>query len=136
MKCAFIKIDKTKCKSNCIKDSEFCYFHTPYMEKERKEASRRGGLARLHREAYHPPLQLSSPSDVRKLLNITINSILEGKMPSNNPANSIAYLSRCWLDAYEKERNSEPLNDIETLVRAKKEAALKKVFSELSLAYE
>ena len=118
MQCSCIKKNKDRCKAQAIQGTDRCFRHHPDKKQDAIIASQKGGLARLHYQSYHSPIQLSSPQDVQKLLNITINSLLQGKMPSNNPANSIAYLSRCWLDAYEKGEVIERLNNLETLVKS------------------
>jgi len=43
MKCKQIKTDGTQCEAEATKDSEFCFWHDPATEQERKEASSNGG---------------------------------------------------------------------------------------------
>ena len=103
MRCTYIKSNKQRCKAKAIKNSNYCFTHHPDYNKERALARRKGGLSRRHYNCYHSkPIPLNSPQDAQALLALTINGVIRGKIPASQPANTIGFLARCWLDAYKE----------------------------------
>ena len=100
-KCQQITNNEKQCNVKPIKGEHYCFTHHPDYVTERHLAHSKGGLARLHYQPYSEAVELNEPADIQKLLKDTINNVLTGKMPSNNPANSIGFLARIWLDVYE-----------------------------------
>jgi hypothetical protein len=114
MNCCFIKPNKTNCHAQALKGKELCFTHDPDSSTQRQLAHRNGGLARQHYQSYlRVPIQLKNPKDIQALIEITLNSILCGNMPANNPGNTIGFLSHCWLDAYEKGEIHDRLSKME-----------------------
>jgi hypothetical protein len=112
------KKDGKQCNAQAIRGKKYCFTHHPGYKKQRQVAHRNGGLARRHYQVYlDEPIKLNSPKDVQQLLEVTLNSILRGKMPANNPGNTVGFLSRCWLDAYEKGELVERIDRLEGLVK-------------------
>lgn len=113
MKCKFIKPDGKKCNANATSGSEFCFSHNPDYAEQKILAVRKGGLNRKNYKAYGETLSLETPQDIKRLLGEVINQIWTGRMPSNNPANSIGFLARCFLDAHEASEVENRLNELE-----------------------
>jgi len=102
-KCSFIKPDKKPCNAFSIKDSEFCFNHNPATKEAKMLAVIKGGLNRRHYETYGKPIKLETVKDARILISEIIKGIWTGKIPANEPANSMGFLIRCFIDACEKE---------------------------------
>lgn len=117
MQCHFLKNDQQQCRAQAISETEYCFSHNPDYADERKLAQSRGGQARLHYQSYHEAVELKTPEDVMRLMNVTINALLEGRMPSGNPAGSLAYLSRCWLEAYDKIHGAQRETSPEVVIK-------------------
>ena len=124
MRCTHIKSNKERCKAKAIKDSNYCFTHHPNYDKKRAVARRRGGLNRKHYDCYHnESIPLTSPQDAQKLLELVINGVLRGKIPAKQPANTIGFLTRCWLDAYKEEKrvlSEKPLKEIGCVIQLPK----------------
>lgn len=112
MMCKFIKPDGASCQANATDGSEYCFSHNPEYSEQKQLAVIKGGLNRKHYEAYGDRIEINTPLDVKKMLAEVINGVWTGKIPSNQPANTIGFLSRCWLDANEQ---SDIVNRIETV---------------------
>ena len=102
MKCNFIKTDGTGCNANCVGGSEYCFNHNPDYSEKKQLAVAKGGLNRKLYGVYGERIEINSPSDIRKIISEVINGVWTGQIPSNQPANTIGFLSRCWLDANEQ----------------------------------
>jgi hypothetical protein len=120
MNCTHIKLNGVRCQAKAIKGSDLCFTHNPEYTEEKKIAVSRGGLNRRHLETYGEPLKLNTPDDIKKLIGDTINLIWIGKMSANQPANSIGFLARVFLDAHEQSELEERLTQLEErLTKAK-----------------
>ena len=113
MKCAYIKPDGKQCNANATLNSNYCFSHNPDYAKQKALAVSRGGLNRKHYEAYGEALIIETPQDIKKLLGKVINHLWTGKMPSQNPANSIGFLARCFLSAHEASEVETRLTTLE-----------------------
>lgn len=113
MTCTFIKPDGQQCNANATKDGKFCFFHSPNYKEKKALAVIKGGLNRKHYEAYGEAVKLESPKDIKSLLGLVINKLWTGEMPSNQPANSIGFLARCFLDAHEASEVETRLDGLE-----------------------
>lgn len=51
--------------------------------------------------AYHTKVRLSTPRAVQRLLQRTINQVLDDSMPQDK-ARTIGYLARCMMDNFDK----------------------------------
>jgi hypothetical protein len=101
MKCVYIKANGEPCEANAVGNSSYCFSHSPEYRKEKALAVQKGGLNRKLIQVYGDEVEIRTPQDIKNLLADSINLVWTGKMPANQPANSIAYLCRCWLDAHE-----------------------------------
>ncbi len=111
--CQFIKEDGLPCQASAILDSDLCFSHNPEFEEAKMIAVTKGGLNRKHVEVYGEPVTLETPADIKKLLSNTINSILTGKMPASQPANTIGFLARCWIDIHQIVGQEERMEALE-----------------------
>lgn len=111
--CTFIKENGLQCEANAILDSDLCFSHNPELEEAKMFAVTKGGLNRKTLEVYGEAVTLETPADIKKLLANTINSILTGKMPANQPANSIGFLARCWIDIHQMIEQEERMEALE-----------------------
>lgn len=98
-KCKFIKPNGEGCSANAIQNSDYCFSHDPNQYTAKLAAVTKGGLNRKLYQEYGKAVDINTVEDVKDLLAETINMVRTGKMPASQPANSIAYLCRCWLDA-------------------------------------
>jgi len=112
MRCNYIKPDGNLCGANPIKDSVYCFNHNPDYSEQKQLAVTKGGLNRKHYEAYGEIIEINDPLDIKNILAKVINGVWTGTIPSNQPANTIGFLSRCWLDANEQ---SSVVNRIENI---------------------
>lgn len=99
MQCKYLKLDGAQCQANATLNSDYCFTHDPNYSEEKALAVKQGGLNRKFFRVYGERVKIETPEDIRNLLAETINMIRTGKMPCSQPANSIGFLTRCWLDA-------------------------------------
>ena len=111
--CTFIKPDGLQCEAKAVSDSELCLSHDPNMQEAKLIAVTKGGLNRKHYEAYGQPVTLENPSDIKKLLADTINGVWTGKIPATQPANTIGFLARCWIDIHQTMEFEERMDTLE-----------------------
>lgn len=112
MQCKYIKPDQQRCRANAVLDSDYCFSHDPEYETEKALAVKQGGLNRRLVQNYGEEIIIETPEDIRNLLAETINMIRTGKMPCPQPANSIGFLARCWLDANDASITKAKLEEI------------------------
>ena len=113
MKCTYIKPDGKQCNANAIRNSEYCFSHNPDYTRAKALAVKEGGLNRKHCQTYGKALKLETSKDIKRLLGKVINGVWTGKMPANQPANTIGFLSRCFLDAHEASEVESRLQTLE-----------------------
>lgn len=113
MLCTYINPEsQKKCRANATKDG-FCFIHSSNYEEARAEAIRKGGRNRRNYKKYGTELEIKSIDDIKHLLVKAINATWTGQMATSQPANSIGFLARIWLDAHEKSELSARLKRIE-----------------------
>ena len=115
-KCIFIKPGGEQCQANSVIDSDFCFTHDPNSQRDKLLAVTKGGLNRRHYQEYGEPVDITSPEDIKNLLSRVINGVWTGEIPANQPANSIAYLAKCWLDAYGAQQIEERIVNLEKTI--------------------
>src|SRR5258708_2796106 len=101
MTCQAIKPDGTQCQAMSLKDSIYCCRHDPDSKEESLEASMKGGENRRLQRVFGEPQQLHAPRNIKGFLGLVMNKIWSGEIPVQ-VGTSLGFLSRCWLDAYEK----------------------------------
>lgn len=111
--CQFIKQDGEKCEANAVSDSRFCFSHDPENKEAKLIAVTKGGLNRKLYQTYGEPIGIETSEDVKKLLAEVINGVWTGKIPASQPANTIGFLARCWIDAHQAFKFEERLEAIE-----------------------
>lgn len=116
MKCKFLKVDGTQCKANAVHQSEYCFTHDPEHKEDKQEAVKKGGLNRKTYLSPDKPIKIKSISDIQALLAATIEGVWIGQIPANQPANTIGFLCRCYVDVYEKVEIERKVSELETKV--------------------
>jgi hypothetical protein len=111
--CTFTKQNGLQCEANAISDADLCFTHNPETHEAKMVAVTKGGLNRKHYESYGEALTLEHPSDIKRLLAETINGVWTGKIPSNQPANTIGFLARCWIDIHQTLEYEERMEALE-----------------------
>lgn len=102
MKCALIKPDGTNCGANAMCGSQYCFRHNERAKSEALQASSKGGKARRQYSCLGKLMRIKKPEDIKRLMEQSINKIWVGEMASNNPAGSLGFLAKIFLEAYEK----------------------------------
>ncbi len=113
MQCKFIN-PKTniQCKAMATKDG-YCFTHSPRYKEAKIEAVRRGGLNRKNIQCYGESVDLKTPKDITLFLGQVINGVWTGKIPAREPANTIGFLCRCFLDSYQLSEMDLKIKEIE-----------------------
>lgn len=101
MQCEFIKSDGERCGMRAIKGSSLCFSHNPDTQEAKAIAVRTGGENRRTFIEFGEVKAITSPKDIREIIGEGINLLRQGKLPTNNPATSLAYLCKAWLEAHE-----------------------------------
>jgi|SRR3989344_110374 len=114
--CTYIKPDGSQCQANPIRGSNLCFSHNPNCTRDKTDAVTKGGQNRKLYGIYGDKLQLDTPQDIRKLISETINGVWTGIIPASQPANTIGFLSRCFLDAYDAGELEERIKRLEEKV--------------------
>ncbi len=102
MKCKYKKSNGSACKGFAVKNSDFCWAHTPKIDDKEKQYSRyRGGVNR------HAPVLTNLPEiivkdsrDIPLLLSDTIYHLRHGKMDVRL-GTAIGYVSNILLRSFE-----------------------------------
>jgi len=110
--CAYIKENGVTCQAFQIDGSQYCFRHDPDSKEKRLLASRKGGENRRLQDQFGEPVALQSAEDVKTFLGLVINSVWTGQAPVPL-GTSMGFLTRCWLDAYDKSEIEKKLNDLE-----------------------
>lgn len=121
MNCQFIKSNGEYCGANPMSDSEFCYFHDPKIDPEKKLAARTsGGLANkiILKEAL-PVLVINEPKDVINLLADTIDRVRSGSLEIRT-ANCLGVLAGQLIKAFEMCQISDRVEIVEQKILEKK----------------
>ncbi len=127
MQCKFKKTDGVVCKAFSLTGSDYCYWHSPDIDENKKRNARsKGGKLNQHipvsnREAK--PINLKNVQDVVELLSETINAVraelhaTDSLTSKIKIANSIAFLSGHIINAMEKSDLQKRLEEIEEHVQ-------------------
>ncbi|MCU0680556.1 MAG: hypothetical protein MUF50_04620 [Planctomycetes bacterium] len=101
MRCSYIKKNGGQCEAQSIIDSDFCFFHDPKLENEKKEAQIKGGQSgKVILKSPLPIITISKIEDVTLLLSDTINRVRSGEMDVKI-ANCLGVLSGQLIKAFE-----------------------------------
>lgn len=96
MQCKAIKPDGNQCKGYTINGSDYCYCHSKQNKKIKGVGNKKT------KPKFGIKTKIKNPEDVKNLMEKAINAIWTGRMQTTNPASSLGYLSRIFLDAYDK----------------------------------
>lgn len=100
--------------ANALKKGDYCFRHEKGVKKDALEASSRGGMARKEYLRLGEGMTIKTPEDIKLLIERSINKLWIGEMPTgSNPAGSIGYLAKIFLEAYEKSDLETRLESIE-----------------------
>jgi len=114
MRCKFAKPNGERCRANAIKNSDYCFMHDPNKIQERALAVKKGGLApKKFLLNNQDEVALETAQDAKRFLAMVINGVWQGKIPATPVANTLGFLIRCFLDAYEKADIEMRLDEIE-----------------------
>lgn len=115
MQCEYILKNKARCRAKSVTGSKFCFRHDPTLTHKALQASKKGGMKRNDYLSYDETITLKTTADIQVLLGKVINGIWQGKIPTK-VGSSIGFLTRCWLDAYEKAELERRVADLEKRV--------------------
>ena len=113
MKCKANKSDGTRCNANSMHGSNYCFRHNKTLKEQAFKASSNGGKAKRQYHQLGKEMKLETPNDIKKLMAVAINSLWTGKMPASNPAGSLGYLAKTFLEAYEKSNLEKRVEELE-----------------------
>ena len=115
MKCAFIKKNKEQCKAHKMIHSRHCFRHDAKQVKKALQASKTGGENRRMQIAFSEEVTINSTKDLQEFIGRVINGVWQGKIPIK-VGSSLGFLTRCWLDAYEKAELEKRIEELEQKV--------------------
>ena len=120
--CAFRTNTGEPCRLAPLKDSEFCWAHSPEHIKEVQEARRLGGLRRKRESTISRAFQfdtLNSVEDIRRILEVAVFDTLAME---NSIARSrtLAYLTQVALHTLELGNLEERIAALEEFTQGKK----------------
>jgi hypothetical protein len=124
-KCEFVKPDGSPCRATPMKNSKFCYFHSPNIEesKKRESNSKGGKVGKTTHKKPLEPFALQKAEDIMGLLENTINNVRLGDMDTKI-ANCIGYLSSQMMKIFEIDSIEKRLDKLEEIVTDLKDKAL------------
>ncbi len=112
--CSFIRANGSQCRAFAMTRSQFCFSHDPKMKEVKKEAVKRGGLARRNRLNLLP-VKIKTMWDVIVLLEDTVNRLRSGEIEPRT-ANTIGFLSGHMIRSLEKSDLEKRLEELEKAV--------------------
>lgn len=113
MICQAKKLDGTQCRAYAMHDSKYCFRHNAMVKESARQASAEGGKAKRQYHNLGRSMKIQSPRDVKNLMGRAINKLWTGEMPASNPAGSLGYLAKTFLEAYEKCELEKRLDKLE-----------------------
>ncbi|OGY20799.1 MAG: hypothetical protein A3A65_01335 [Candidatus Chisholmbacteria bacterium RIFCSPLOWO2_01_FULL_49_14] len=91
----------------------YCFRHDQETREQALSASSDGGKAKRQYHQLGRRMKLDTPEDIKRLMEKALNSLWTGKMPANNPAGSLGYLAKTFLDAYDKSELETRVEELE-----------------------
>jgi len=110
--CIYVKDGEIGCQAYQTVGNSYCFRHDPNNKEKGLLASKKGGENRRLQEAFGKPVALQSAEDVKMFLGLVINSVWTGEAPVQL-GTSMGFLTRCWLDAYDRTEIEKKLTDLE-----------------------
>ena len=120
--CIFHLSSGRQCKAAALKDSEFCWVHSPERSKERQEACRLGGLRRKRESTILSAYQFESLDSVDGIRRIVLIAVLDALSMENSMSRTrtLAYLAQVALRMLEVGEIEERVSTLEELAKVKK----------------
>lgn len=112
--CQFIRNGR-RCQAWAIKNSQFCFAHSPDRKRERMLARSKGGKSPKRNYNVLEPIKIESHKDVVKLVSQTINEVRQG-MVDVRIANCIFYGGGILIRALEFSDLEKRLEELEKAV--------------------
>ncbi len=118
MKCKHIKDDGSPCKGFAVKDSNYCWAHTPDINNKEKQYSRyRGGVNRHSRaKTAIPKIVLNTMRDIPAFLVCTIDRMNSGAIDVRL-GTAIGYLSNVLMKSYELSDLERRVENVENYIK-------------------
>ena len=113
MKCKARKSDGEQCQANAMHGGEYCFRHDQETREQALNASSDGGKAKRQYNQLGRRMKLDTPKDIKKLMEKAINSLWTGRMPASNPAGSLGYLAKIFLEAFDKSELETRVEELE-----------------------
>src|SRR3990167_9153092 len=102
MKCKAVKSNGAQCQANAMHGGVYFFRHNQETREQALSASSEGGKAKRQYHQLGGSMKLDTPKDIKKLMEKAINSLWTGRMPASNPAGSLGYLAKIFLEAFDK----------------------------------
>src|SRR5271157_111594 len=120
--CIFRLSSGRQCKAAALKDSEFCWVHSPERAKEVQEARRLGGLRRKREVTISSAYQFESLDTVDGIRRIVLIALLDALSMENSMSRvrTLAYLSQVALHMLEVGDIEERVAALEEMAKIKK----------------
>lgn len=116
MQCTYVKESGLRCGAQAMKNSQYCFVHSPTTKEQHLEAAAKGGSLSSRKDKLDlPPITVDRPHDVIPILVETINSVRDGSL-SPNVANTIGFLCSHLLKAFEISKLDQQLEAIEHVI--------------------
>lgn len=120
--CAFLLPGGKPCRMAPLKESEYCFAHSPERIRERQEARRLGGLRRKRESAISHAYEfdnLTSVQGIRRIVEVAVYDTLamENSMSRNR---TLAYLAQVALHTLEVGSLEERIAALEEITRVKR----------------
>jgi hypothetical protein len=105
-----------------LRDSQFCWAHSPERAKEAQEARRLGGLRRKRESTISSAYQFESLNSVEGIRRIVLIAVLDALSMENSMsrARTLAYLAQVALRMLEVGEIEERVAALEELAKVKK----------------
>ncbi len=100
-----------------MRSTKLCFRHSPDHAKQALKASQAGGTNRSPSVAFQEEITLNNTRDIQKLIGKVINGVWQGKVPIK-VGSTVGFLTRCWLDAYEKSELERRVEELEKKITA------------------
>jgi len=94
-------------------NSDFCFRHSDRTKEQALRASSDGGQAKRQYHQLGHRVNIQTPDDVKRLMAKALNSLWTGKMASTNPAGSLGYLAKIFLEAHDKSEMELRIDNLE-----------------------
>jgi hypothetical protein len=115
--CEGQKPDGVRCQAAALPDSDFCFFHDPSREIERRAAQAEGGRQNRMKtlNAGAPDINIRACKDVVALLSETINQVRKGLIDPRI-ANSVGYLANQLVRVLEQNELEDRIEKLEQML--------------------